>query len=210
MSKTSIEGLFVCGECANSGVHGANRLGGNSLLEGAVFGELAGKKALEFSKNRKFLPIDYEIVANDIKIVDTIFGGETTKNFNAMRITLGKTMFEVCGIHRDEKKLIQAFDYLKYLRKQVGTLHCIDKSKNNNVELIAILELKNALEIAEAVVLGATKRKESRGAHSRDDYPELNPKMNKSIFVHEFQKGYFKLWFEENNLLSKIRRYIIS
>lgn len=210
MATTSIEGLFVCGECANSGVHGANRLGGNSLLEGAVFGELAGKKALEFSKNKKFLPIDYEIVANDIKIVDTIFGGETTKNFNAMRITLGKTMFEVCGIHRDEKKLIRAFDYLKYLRKQVGTLHCIDKSKNNNVELIAILELKNALEIAEAVVLCATKRKESRGAHSRDDYPELNPKMNKSIFVHEFQKGYFKLWFEENNLLSKIRRYILN
>jgi succinate dehydrogenase/fumarate reductase flavoprotein subunit len=125
-----------------------------------------------------------------------------------MRITLGKTMFEVCGIHRDEKKLIQAFDYLKYLRKQVGTLHCIDKSKNNNVELIAILELKNALEIAEAVVLSATKRKESRGAHSRDDYPELNPKMNKSIFVHEFQKGYFKVWFSGTGWIEKLRRII--
>jgi succinate dehydrogenase/fumarate reductase flavoprotein subunit len=210
MSKTFIDGIFVCGECANVGVHGANRLGGNSLLEGAVFGELAGKEALEFSKNKRFLPIDYEVVANDIRVVDNIFLGDTTKNFNAMRISLGKTMFELCGIHRDQEKLHQAFNYLQYLRKQVGTLHCIDKSKSNNVELIAILELKNALEVAEAVVLSASKRKESRGAHSRDDFPELNPKMNKSILVHEFQKGYFKLWFEENTFLSKIRRKLLS
>jgi succinate dehydrogenase/fumarate reductase flavoprotein subunit len=210
MTKTSIKGLFVCGECANVGVHGANRLGGNSLLEGAVFGELAGKKALEFSQNKKFLPIDYEIVAKDIGIVDKIFAGDTTKNFNAMRITLGKTMFELCGIHRDESKLDKAFDYLKYLRKEAGGLHCIDKSKGNNVELIAILELKNALEVAEAVVLAAKKRKESRGAHSRDDYPDEKQSMAHSIFVHEFQKGYFKVWFEENNLLSKIRRFILN
>ncbi len=210
MTFTDIKGLFVCGECANNGVHGANRLGGNSLLEGAVFGELAGKEALKFSQNKKFLPIDYEVVAKDIQIVDKIFKGETTKNFNAMRITLGKTMFELCGIHKNKEKLTKAFDYLKYLRKEAGNLHCIDKSKGNNVELIAILELKNALEIAEAIVLSASKRKESRGAHSRDDYPNEDSSMKKSILVHEFQKGYFKLWFEENNLWSKIRRKLLS
>ncbi|MDD2698581.1 MAG: FAD-dependent oxidoreductase [Arcobacteraceae bacterium] len=210
MTSTDLKGLFVCGECANNGVHGANRLGGNSLLEGAVFGELAGIEALKFSQNKKFLPIDYEIVARDIKVVDTIFSSQTTKNFNAMRITLGKTMFELCGIHKNKEKLIQAFDYLKYLRKEAGNLHCIDKSKGNNVELIAILELKNALEIAEAIVLSARKRKESRGAHSRDDYPQEDATMKKSILVHEFQKGYFKLWFEGNNLWSKIRRKLLS
>ena len=210
MTKTAIKGLFVCGECAVNGVHGANRLGGNSLLEGAVFGELAGKKAHKFIKNKELLPIDYKIVAKDQKIVDRIFDHDTTKNFNAMRITLGRTMFELAGIHRDKTSLTKAFDYLKYLRREANTLHCMDKSRNNNVELIAILELQNALEVAEAMVLSASKRKESRGAHHRDDYKETKEDFEHNIYVNELQKNYFKVWVEEKNLLSKIRRFLIN
>lgn len=210
MTKTRIKGLFVCGECAVNGVHGANRLGGNSLLEGVVFGELAGIKAYKYIQNKELLPIDYNIVAKDQQIVDRIFDHYTTKNFNAIRITLGKTLFESAGIHRDENSLTKAFDYLKYLRREANTLHCMDKSRNNNVELISILELQNGLEVAEAMVLSAIKRKESRGAHYRDDYQEIKENLEHHIYVNELQNNYFKVWMEEKNILSKIRRLLIN
>ena len=200
-TKTDIKGLFVSGECAVNGIHGANRLGGNSLLEGAVFGELAGANAREYVKHKEFLPIDYNIVVKDQKVVDRIFDRFTTKNFNSMRISMGETMFNNAGIHRDYNSLIMAFDYLKYLRREAGTLHCIDKGRNNNVELISILELKNALEVAEAVVLSALKREESRGAHSRDDFTQTKKENQRSVLVNELQKGYFKVWYKENNFL---------
>ncbi len=210
MTATSIKGLFVCGECSSNGVHGANRLGGNSLLEGAVFGELAGQKAFEYVQNKEFLPIDYNIVVEDQKWVDHIFDMDTTKNFNAMRVSLGKTMFEYAGIYRDKASLTKAFDYLKYLRREAGTLHCIDKGRQNNVELIAILELRNALEVAEAIVLSAQKRKESRGTHHRDDYPEDDDKFVKHIMVNELKRGLFKVWLEDNSFLSKLRKFVIN
>ena len=199
-----------CGECAALGVHGANRLGGNSLLEGVVFGELAGKKALKYIQNRELLPIDYNIVVNDQKWVDHIFDHDTSKNFNAMRVTLGKTMFELAGISRDKKSLTKAYDYLKYLRRESGTLHCIDKSRNNNVELISILELRNALVVAEAIVLSANERKESRGAHHRSDHKESLKDFEKHIFINELKTNFFKVWVEDYSFINRLRRLIIN
>jgi len=210
MTKTSIDGLFVSGECANIGVHGANRLGGNSLLEGAVFGDLAGSLAKEYAKNSEYLPIDFNIVARDQKIVDNIFDLDTTKNFNAMRITLGRVMFDKVGIIRDKKELEGVFDYLKYLRRQAGNLHTIDKGRNNNVELISILELRNALEIAETIVLTALKRDESRGAHKRVEFENQNETLEKPILINEIEKGFFNIWFEDNSLLNKIRKIFLN
>ncbi|MFT7004091.1 MAG: succinate dehydrogenase/fumarate reductase flavoprotein subunit [Sulfurimonas sp.] len=210
MTKTNMKGLYACGECAVNGVHGANRLGGNSLLEGAVFGVLAGKNAKSFSTNKDYLPIDYNTVVKDQKMVDFIFDRESSKNFNSMRISMGKTMFKHAGIHRTEASLTKAFDYLKYLRRESLTLHCIDKGRQNNVELIAILELRNALEISEAVVLSALKRKESRGAHCRDDFPLLDHKCGKSILINELKKGYFKVWYEDHSFKQMIRKLFIN
>ena len=210
MCSTKIKGLFICGEMASNGVHGANRLGGNSLLEGTVFGELAGKKAHQYSENHEFLPIDYNVVIKEIQNIDKIFDGDSSKNFNAVRISLGKVMFEKVGIIRSQKSLIQAFDYVKYLRRESYSLHCINKEKRNNVELISILELRNALEISEAIILAAKKRKESRGAHFRDDYKEENKKYANHILIHEIKKGYFKLSYEDNSIITKIRNLFIN
>jgi len=209
MTQTSIKGLFVCGECANVGVHGANRLGGNSLLEGAVFGELAGSKAKKYAQSRDFLPIDYNIVVKDQNIVDKIFDMDTTKNFNAMRISLGKSMFENCGISKNEAGLIKAYDYIRYLRAEANTLHCIDKGRNNNVELIAILELKNALEVSEAIILTSMERKESRGAAHRDDYLVSDAKLKGSVYISEPTKGYFKLAFMNDGWLDRVRKFFM-
>ncbi len=206
MTKTALKGLFVCGECSVTGVHGANRLGGNSLLEGAVFGELAGMEALKYSEHKGFLPIDYNIVVKNVKMVDYIFQSDTTKNFNAMRVNLGNTMFKHAGIFRNKEGLERAFDYLSYLRKEASTLHCIDKGRVNNVEVVSILELKNAIEVAEAIVLSAKKRAESRGAHSREDFPQSLKSCNKSILINEVKKGFFKLWFQDSNFMAALKK----
>ncbi|MCH9739599.1 MAG: FAD-dependent oxidoreductase [Epsilonproteobacteria bacterium] len=210
MVQTKIKGVFVCGECANSGVHGANRLGGNSLLEGAVFGELAGEEARKFTRKKQFLPIDYNRITKDIQLVDKIFDSETTKNFNAMRVSMGKMMFEKVGIDRTEQSLTEAFSYLTYLRSEVYSLHCVNKERTNNVELVAILELRNALEVAEAVVLAAQKRKESRGSHHRDDYKLTDKEMAKPISVTEFRPNFFRVNFKDNGLLNGVREYILQ
>jgi len=208
MTATSLKGLYVCGECAVNNVHGANRLGGNSLLEGVVFGELAGQKALKYIEAKEFLPIDYNIVAKDQKWIDHIFDQDTTKNFNSMRISLGRTLFEQAGISRSKKSLQKAFDYLRYLRRESSTLHCIDKGRNNNVELIAILELRNALVVAESLVLSALEREESRGAHHRDDHKEQSELYNKHILVNELKRDFFRVWLEDTSFLSKIRGWL--
>jgi len=210
MGTTNIKGLYVCGEMAANGVHGANRLGGNSLLEGTVFGVLAGIKASKHAQFNDFLPIDYNDVIKDIQNIDKIFDGETSKNFNAIRISLGKAMFEKVGIKRSKTSLIKAFDYVKYLRRESYSLHCINKEKRNNVELVSILELRNALEISEAIILAAKKRKESRGAHFREDYSEENTKYKKHILIKEIQKGFFRLRYEDNSILTKIRNLFIN
>ena len=210
MTSCDIKGLYVCGEMASNGVHGANRLGGNSLLEGCVFGNLAGINAKDYAKENEFSPINYNIIVKDIEMLDYIFQGESTKNFNAIRISLGKCLFEKVGILKNENTLTQAFDYIKYLRQISYNLHCINKEKNNNVELTAILELRNALEISEAIILSAQKRCESRGAHFREDYPFTSKEFGKSFVIKELKKGYFRISFKENEFLRKLRNLFIQ
>lgn len=206
--ETEIKGCFVCGENAVSGVHGANRLGGNSLLEGVVFGELSGKRAKNYAKKRGFLDIDLETAEKNEALIEKIFDKDTTKNFNAMRTSMGNTLFKYVGIVRDHDTLLKAFDYLKYLRREAENLHTIDKEKTNNVELIAILELRNALEVCEAVVLSAQKREETRGAHSRSDFETTDSNFEKHIRVKEFQKGFFKVEFEPSPIRQLLNKLI--
>lgn len=208
--NTKLAGLFVCGENSCNKTHGANRLGGNSLLEGAVFGELAGTRAFEFAKKTELKPIDYSRVIADIKLVDTILEGQTTKNFNAMRTSLGKVLFEKVGIVRDEKNLMDALSYVKYLIRESINLHTMDKTKNNNVELVAILELRNALFLSEAIILSALRRKESRGAHFRSDYPLMQKGFEKHTTVDYFHNKLLRVDHTKHNIWNKVKNFLIK
>jgi succinate dehydrogenase/fumarate reductase flavoprotein subunit len=207
-AQTTIRGLYACGEVACSGVHGANRLGGNSLIEGVVFGEIAGHNAANFATKHTFLPIDYETVAREFGKVEYIFKGENLYNVAALRKQLGKTMFENVGIYREEQRLVAAFEYIKYLRKLMPRLHCIDKSKDNNVEIVAILELINALQVAEAVVFCALHRKTSIGSHERLDAPKGGSKPSHTI-LKVLRGGFLKIERERTGVFWQAKRWLM-
>jgi len=206
-AATAIGGLYACGEVACTCIHGANRLGGNSLIEGAVFGEIAGFNAQRYASKSTFLPIDYEVVAKEQRKVEYIFKGENRYNVHSLRKQLGKVMFEKVGIYRDEHSLVDAFEYIKYLRKLVPNLHCIDKNKENNVEIVSILELSNALEVAEAVVFSAMSRQESIGAHQRLDAQET--KKATHTVLTTLNGGFLKIEREQTGRLNRVKRWFL-
>jgi len=168
-----INGLFACGEAACVSVHGANRLGGNSLLDLVVFGRAAGiyiDKALGEG-------IDYlDASASDIERATSRLarwnesnGGESVSELKA---ELQNTMQNSFGVFRQEDNMQEGVKKLAELRERIGQAHLGDKSDVFNTARVEALELDNLLEVAEATAIAALERKESRGAHSRYDYPD--------------------------------------
>jgi succinate dehydrogenase / fumarate reductase flavoprotein subunit len=202
-TSTEIKGLFCAGECSSSLAHGGNRLGGNSLLEASVFGKMAGNMASRFAKAKDFTPIDYQVVEKDVRLVDYIMEGENRYNSNSLRKSLGDTLYKKVGVVRDESSLIDAFEYIEYMRNLTVGLHCINKEKSFNVELVNILEFINSLSVAEAFILSAIKRKESRGNNIRSDYIEPLKEFEKHIIVQNKSNRILKVDFEENSKLKK-------
>ena len=213
-TSTTMDGVFASGECAVTGVHGANRLGGNSLLEGAYFGRIAGYEAAKYAYGRDYLPIDYSEVEKDMNRVDLILQGENRFNINAMRVSLGEALFKNAGPFRSEETLNDAIAYVKYLRGHRYGLCCVNKEKENNVELSSILEFHNALFIAEAMVNIAEKRKESRGVHYRSDYPtQDNKHFNAASYIRRIGKEFMDITFENVvriDIWHAIKKFLIS
>lgn len=210
-TSTDIPGVFACGECAATGVHGANRLGGNSLLEGAYFGRMAGIESARRAKRQDFLPIDFSQVDKEYRRINLLLDGESHFNINAMKKNLGESLFKNVGVYRCESSLADAFEYVHYLMKCQYGLHCVNKEKHNNVELSSILEFKNALYIAEAMILSCLKREESRGVHFRTDFPNRDDKYyGESSYIMDLGDGFLKISFENNmmdDFLYKIKSY---
>lgn len=170
--NTVFPGLYAAGECACVSVHGANRLGTNSLLDLVVFGKYAGIRAAEYANHTSFatLPADPSKDARaQLDALRNNPGGE-----NAFDITneLKEAMFSGVGIYRNEKDMRDAIVKVRTLRERFKRVRVTDTGEIFNTELIGAWELGNMLEIAEVVAQSAVNRTESRGGHSREDYPK--------------------------------------
>ncbi|MBM6550435.1 succinate dehydrogenase flavoprotein subunit [Marinomonas ostreistagni] len=168
-----IPGLYACGEVACVSVHGANRLGGNSLLDLVVFGRSVGlqvKKSLdEGFESLDASDTDVAKAMARLERLNNSTGGESVAQ---VREDLQKTMQLYFGVFREGESMQKGLEQLKELRKRVENLHLEDKSQAFNTARIEALELENLLEVAEATAIPAEFRKESRGAHARNDFTE--------------------------------------
>ncbi|MFA7499477.1 MAG: FAD-binding protein, partial [Sulfurimonas sp.] len=175
-SSTCINGLFAAGECANHKVHGANRLGGNSLLELVVFGRQAGESAVKYAKSfSKRVDISGQKEFFEKEIVE-IKKQINESNFYENHAYLGELFYKHVGIKRDKDALEETLKVLQEMRKALPKMGVSDKTKEYNTNLIEFLEFKNMLLLGEAVLLSAISRDESRGAHFRVDAPISNEK----------------------------------
>jgi len=170
--KTEIEGLYAAGECACVSVHGANRLGGNSLLEIVVFGKIAGKSAGDYASSVSYPNFEESAVKDEEKRIERLFNGSGKEKLSTLREELSETMSKYAGIFRSEEGLKKGMEKLQEIKERAEELKVYDTSKVFNTNLQQTLEFLNLLEVAETIVLGAIERKESRGAHARTDYPK--------------------------------------
>ncbi len=168
--ETSIEGLLAAGECASVSVHGANRLGGNSLLETLVFGKKAGKKACYNNRQAGSLSIVKKVMDRELKRLENLFSGEGD-NSATLTKEMRKTVYSKFGIFRDKEKMEAGLKNIEQLKDRYQNTALKYKGKKYNQALFKYLELGYMLEIAETVALSALERKESRGSHYRTDYP---------------------------------------
>ncbi len=171
-----IEGIYAAGESGCVSVHGANRLGGNSLLDILVFGRRAGNHALEYARQNDFQPMITNPLATAEARIQKLMDGESQERTADIRREMGNLMAEKAGIYRVAADLKQAVAGLAELKVRFKRLKVRDKSKIFNTELVAALELENMLDVAEVISQGALERVESRGAHYREDFPKRDDK----------------------------------
>ncbi len=168
---TVFPGLYAAGECACVSVHGANRLGTNSLLDIVVFGKHAGLKAAEYAKSADFEKLPGDAEAGSRSAFDAFRNTSGKENAFDIANELKKVMFEDVGIYRNEKDMTAALEKVRELQNRFKDVGVTDTGKIFNTELLNAWELGNMLDIAEVVAVSAVNRKESRGGHSREDYP---------------------------------------
>lgn len=170
---TELKGFFAAGECACVSVHGANRLGTNSLLDAVVFGTRAGKSALEYAAKVDFMPVnESREKARALKLFEDIFQREGTESYNDIRNEMKEIMMSHCGVFRDEERLKTCVSTIKKLQARFKSGKVTDRGKLFNTEIYEIMELGNMLEMAGVIATAALARKESRGGHARTDYPK--------------------------------------
>ncbi|MFZ2620781.1 MAG: FAD-dependent oxidoreductase [Alphaproteobacteria bacterium] len=175
-----LKGLFAAGEAACVSVHGANRLGANSLLEGIVFGKITGKAMVDFVKSDgKTMPkADVEDVAAQQRRIAALKarkreGGTRQAD---IREALTQAMNADCSVFRDEKRLTRALKAVEQAKADYAKMYVDDKDDAFNTDVITALELESLIQLGEATVRCALERKESRGAHSREEYPARDDK----------------------------------
>lgn len=166
-----VHGLYAAGECACVSVHGANRLGTNSLLDINVFGRRAGIAAAEYANSHDFVAMPPEPTAMVDEWLDGVLSEHGNERVADIRTELQQTMDNNASVFRTEETLTQALADVRALKQRYNHVRVHDKGKRFNTDLLEAIELGFLLEMAEVTVVGALNRKESRGGHAREDYP---------------------------------------
>jgi succinate dehydrogenase / fumarate reductase flavoprotein subunit len=171
--ETIVPGLYAAGEVACVSVHGANRLGTNSLTDLIVFGRKAGMEMLEYCKQADFVPLPDNPASEVIGELDRLRNANGNVRTHTIRQTMRKVMMDHVGVFRTEEGMQEALDTVRQLQEDFrNNLGIDDHGKRFNTELLEAYELGCLLDTAEMTALAALERKESRGAHSREDYPK--------------------------------------
>ncbi|MFI5230363.1 MAG: fumarate reductase/succinate dehydrogenase flavoprotein subunit [Gemmatimonadales bacterium] len=178
---STLPGLFACGECA-AGLHGANRLGGNSLSDLIVFGKRAGEHAATFSKTNGAVPVDLSQVDRAAREALEPFERTGAEGPYQVQESLQETMQDFVGIVRKQSEMERALAAIESLKQRAGRVG-VPGNREYNPGWHTALDLKNLLTVAEAVTRSALDRKESRGGHFRDDYPDKDPAYGAFNFV---------------------------
>lgn len=203
-NDTPVTGFYAAGECACVSVHGANRLGTNSLLEASVFGRRTGYEMARFVDNGAPL---YPIMGNPCEIqqkrIEKLLAHHSNskgENVVSLGDELKTTMTEKCGIFRSDELLTEALATVKELQDRVQHATIMDKSSRFNTDLLGALEAQNVINFSEVVVAGALARTESRGAHTRTDYATRNDDdWLKHTLAHKTNDG-MSLFYKDVNI----------
>jgi succinate dehydrogenase / fumarate reductase flavoprotein subunit len=171
-ANTPLPGFYAAGECACVSVHGANRLGTNSLIDILVFGRRAGRDMARYIREHDFasLPPDPESQAGER--VRSLLNSTATERAGAIRAELQAVMMDNVGVFRLDSQIRAALAKIDELRERCQRVGIDDKGKQFNTDLLEAIELSGLLELAEVTAAGALARTESRGAHSREDHPQ--------------------------------------
>jgi len=167
-----VPGFYAAGECACVSVHGANRLGSNSLLELMVFGRRAGRHMAEHIVQTDFLELKTGPEERMREELDRLLAGTGSENAAGLRKELREVMMNKVGVLREQKTLDEAVEAVRELKDRYRNVGLQDKGRTFNMELLVALELGYLLDLAEVTALSAAARHESRGAHTREDYPD--------------------------------------
>jgi len=166
-----VAGLFAAGECACVSVHGANRLGTNSLLDINVFGKRAGIAAVEHAMASEYLPIPESPADAVVAELETLRERSSGERVAELRSTLQETMDVNAQVFRTAETLTNALTVIRSLQERYANVTVQDKGRRFNTDLLEAIELGFLIDVAEVVVVGALAREESRGGHFREDFP---------------------------------------
>ena len=180
-NDTVIPGLYAAGECACVSVHGANRLGTNSLLDINVFGKRAGRYAVEYATKAKQVPMPEDAAKDVIEMLEKVRKANGKEKVAQLRKELQETMDKNAQVFRTEETLNEALAKIAELRARYENISIQDQGKRFNTDLLEAVELGFLLDLAEVTVVACRERRESRGAHLREDYPDRN---DKKFMVH--------------------------
>ncbi len=183
VSGAVVPGLFAAGESACVSVHGANRLGTNSLVDLIVYGRRSGRGMADYALSQEFRPMPSSPEVPTRTAIDGLLSRPRGEPWVRLRDEMQATMMDDCGVYRTEETLTRARDVIADLKERYERVGVQDKGSVFNTGLLEVIELGCLLDLSEATVASALARKESRGAHSREDFPNRD---DAQFFKHSF------------------------